>query len=176
LPGATNSEGLASFANIIGKAGKLEFRLVDTTVSPQDAQQDRAPLDDDLLYATVGSQTLPMLVKKQVLVEGEDLIDAQPWVDSRTGASAVNFKFNSAGTTKFGRATQENIGRPLAIILDNDIISAPVIRTPILGGSGQISGNFTAESASALAHLLRAGALPVNFKLLEIRHVQPASH
>jgi preprotein translocase subunit SecD len=159
--------------DILGKTAKLEFRMVDTSMSPQDALQGRAPSDTEVLKERQGNQEVPVLVKKQALVEGADLTDAQASFDQRTGEPIVNFKFNSAGARKFGRATQENVGRPFAIVLDNEVISAPVIREPILGGSGQISGNFTVESANNLAILLRAGALPAKLTVIEQRVVGP---
>jgi preprotein translocase subunit SecD len=158
---------------ILGKTAKLEFRLVDTSMNPQDALQGRAPSDEEVLFEKSGDQKVPFLVKKQALVEGADLTDAQASFDQRTGEPIVNFKFNGTGARKFGRATQDNVGRPFAIVLDNDIISAPVIREPILGGSGQISGSFTVESANNLAILLRAGALPAKLTVIEQRVVGP---
>ena len=106
-------------------------------------------------------------------MDGSDLTDAQASFDQRTNEPIVNFKFNLSGARKFGAATQENVGRPFAIVLDNEVISAPVIREPILGGSGQISGNFTVESANNLAILLRAGALPAKLTPIEQRVVGP---
>jgi len=106
-------------------------------------------------------------------VSGGDLTDAQPQFDPRTGEPIVSFKFNSSGARKFAQATTENVGQPFAIILDNEVISAPVIREPILGGSGQISGSFTVQSANDLAILLRAGALPAPLTIIEERTVGP---
>ena len=158
---------------ILGRTAKLEFRLVDTSMSAQDALQGRAPSDTEVLFEKQGDQRVPILVKRQALVEGADLTDAQASFDQRTGEPIVNFKFNSTGARKFGRVTQDNVGRPFAIVLDNEVISAPVIREPILGGSGQISGSFTVESANNLAILLRAGALPAKLTVIEQRVVGP---
>ena len=116
---------------------------------------------------------MPYLVQDQVLVSGEDLVDAQATFDQRTNEPVVSFRFDTKGAQRFGAATQQNVGKPFAIILDNQVISAPVIREPILGGSGQISGNFTAQSANDLAVLLRAGALPANLTIVEERTVGP---
>jgi preprotein translocase subunit SecD len=113
------------------------------------------------------------LIYKQILVEGADLTDAQASFDQRTSEPVVNFKFNTTGARKFGTATQENVGRPFAIVLDNEVISAPVIREPILGGSGQISGRFTVEDTTKLSILLRAGALPAKLTPIEQRVVGP---
>ena len=113
----------------------------------------------------------PYLLEKRVIVSGDELTDAQPGFDQRTSEPIVTFKFNTSGARKFAQVTQENVGRPFAIVLDDKVISAPVIREPILGGSGQISGNFTVESANNLAILLRAGALPAKLTVIEQRVV-----
>jgi preprotein translocase subunit SecD len=158
---------------ILGRTAKLEFRMVDSSMSAQDALQGRVPADSEILYEKEGDQRVPILLYKQVLVAGADLTDAQASFDQRTSEPIVDFKFNIAGARKFATATQENVGRPFAIVLDNEVISAPVIREPILGGSGQISGNFTVESANNLAILLRAGALPAKLTPIEQRVVGP---
>ncbi|MDO8875454.1 MAG: protein translocase subunit SecD, partial [Pseudolabrys sp.] len=113
------------------------------------------------------------LIEKRILVSGGELTDAQPGFDQRTSEPIVSFRFNTAGARKFAQATQENVGKPFAIVLDNEVISAPVIREPILGGSGQISGSFTVQSANDLAILLRAGALPAPLTIIEERTVGP---
>src|SRR5204862_7260197 len=110
-------------------------------------------------------------IQKRIMVSGEDLTDAQPGFDQRTSEPIVSFRFNSSGARKFAQVTQENVGRPFAIVLDNEVISAPVIREPILGGSGQISGSFTVQGANELAILLRAGALPAPLTVIEQRVV-----
>jgi preprotein translocase subunit SecD len=157
---------------LLGKTAKMEFRMVDTGVSPEQAQQGNLPPDDDLLMSA-SSPKVPYVVKKQVLVSGGDLTDAQTAFDPRTGEPVVSFKFNSSGSRKFAQATTENVGQPFAIVLDNEVISAPVIREPITGGQGQISGNFTVQSANDLAILLRAGALPAPLTVIEERTVGP---
>src|SRR5690606_7705578 len=95
----------------------------------------------------------------------------QPGFDQRTNEPIVTFRFNTSGARRFAQATQQNVGRPFAIVLDNEVISAPVIREPILGGSGQISGSFTVQEANDLAILLRAGALPAPLTVIEERTV-----
>ena len=107
------------------------------------------------------------------MVAGEDLTDAQPGFDSRTGEPDVNFRFNLRGGQRFGQVTSENVGRLFAIVLDGKVISAPRILGPITGGSGQITGNFTVEQADNLAVLLRAGALPAKLTVVEERTVGP---
>src|ERR1700745_393248 len=111
--------------------------------------------------------------KKQALLSGGDLTDAQTGFDQRTSEPVVNFKFNTAGSRKFAQATTENVQQPFAIVLDNQVISAPVLREPITGGQGQISGNFTVQSANDLAVLLRAGALPAPLTVVEERTIGP---
>jgi preprotein translocase subunit SecD len=157
---------------LLGKTAKLDFRMVDTGASPEQAVQGRAPPEDDLLYSASAPKT-PYLVEKRVLVAGGDLTDAQPGFDQRTSEPVVNFRFNTSGARKFAQVTQENVGKPFAIVLDNEVISAPVIREPILGGSGQISGSFTVQSANDLSILLRAGALPAPLTIIEERTVGP---
>ena len=157
---------------LLGKTAKLDFRMVDSTISPDQAQQGRLPPDSELLMSA-SSPKVPYVIKKQVLVSGGDLTDAQPGFDQRTGEPIVSFRFNTSGARKFATATLENVGQPFAIVLDNEVISAPVIREPITGGSGQISGSFTVQGANDLAILLRAGALPAPLTIIEERTVGP---
>jgi preprotein translocase subunit SecD len=157
---------------ILGKTAKLDFRMVDVSMPAEQAAQGRVPPDSEILYSSTQPRT-PYLVEKRILVSGGDLTDAQPGFDQRTNEPIVSFRFNTSGARKFAQVTQENVGKPFAIILDNEVISAPVIREPILGGSGQISGSFTVESANQLAVLLRAGALPAPLTIIEERTVGP---
>ena len=169
VPGLQDPQHLI---DIIGQTAKMDFRMVDSTVPIDQALAGRAPPDSEILPSTEGSKT-PYVVKKQVLVSGGDLTDAQPGFDQRSGEPIVSFRFNTSGARKFAQATSENVGQPFAIILDNKVISAPVIREPITGGSGQISGNFTVQQANDLAILLRAGALPAKLTVIEQRTVGP---
>jgi SecD/SecF fusion protein len=169
VPGLQNPQRLK---DIIGQTAKLTFQMVDTSVPVQDAMKNRPPPGDSILYSQ-DDPPVPYLVENRVIVSGEDLSNATPTYNSQTNEPVVSFTFNSRGATRFGQATQQNVGKPFAIVLDNQIISAPVIREPILGGSGQISGNFTAESANDLAVLLRAGALPAKLTIIEERTVGP---
>jgi preprotein translocase subunit SecD len=157
---------------LLGKTAKLDFHMVDTSVPAQEAAQGHVPPDDEILYGT-SEPKIPYLIEKRVLVSGADLTDAQPGFDPRTSEPIVSFRFNTSGARKFAQVTQENVGKPFAIVLDNQVISAPVIREPILGGSGQISGSFTVQSANDLAILLRAGALPAPLTIIEERTVGP---
>src|SRR6516162_9187780 len=151
---------------ILGKTAKLDFRMVDSSMAPEQAEQAH-PADSEILPGETPGQKY--LIEKRVLVSGADLTDAQPGFDQRTNEPVVNFRFNSAGARKFAEVTQANVGKPFAIVLDNKVISAPVIREPILGGSGIISGSFTVQSASDLALLLRAGALPAPIRFARVR-------
>jgi len=155
---------------ILGKTAKLDFRMVDQSMPAEQAVETRPPPDSEILD---GEGNQKYLIEKRVLVSGADLTDAQPGFDQRTSEPVVNFRFNSTGARKFAEATQANVGKPFAIVLDNKVISAPVIREPILGGAGQISGRFTVEQANDLAILLRAGALPAPLTIIEERTVGP---
>ncbi|HEX2653877.1 MAG TPA: protein translocase subunit SecD [Xanthobacteraceae bacterium] len=168
VPGLQDPQHLKE---ILGKTAKLTFRLVDVNNSLEQAVQGRVPLEDELLQGE--KDNIPYLIEKRIMVSGEDLTDAQPGFDQRSGEPIVTFRFNTNGARRFAQTTQENVGRPFAIVLDNKVISAPVIREPILGGSGQISGNFTVEGANDLSILLRAGALPAPLTIIEERTVGP---
>src|SRR5712672_1070840 len=157
---------------LLGKTAKLDFRMVDLTVPADQASQGRVPPDSEVLMSSTAPK-IPYVIKKQVLVSGADLTDAQPGFDQRSGEPIVSFRFNTSGSRKFAQATLENVGQPFAIVLDNKVISAPVIREPITGGSGQISGSFTVQAANDLAILLRAGALPAPLTVIEQRTVGP---
>lgn len=159
--------------DIIGKTAKLTFRLVDRTMTAEQALQTKPPPESEILYGTQAEGKRPYLIEKRVIVTGEDLTDAQPGFDQRSSEPIVNFKFNLSGARRFGTVTTENIGNPFAIILDNEVISAPTIRDAITQGAGQISGSFTVESANNLAILLRAGALPAPLTPIEQRVVGP---
>jgi len=155
---------------ILGKTAKLDFRMVDLSMTPEQAAEAH-PSDSEILDGEQPGQKY--LIEKRVLVSGADLTDAQPGFDQRTNEPIVTFRFNSSGARKFAEATQANVGKPFAIVLDNKVVSAPVIREPILGGSGQISGNFSVQQANDLAILLRAGALPAPLTIVEERTVGP---
>ncbi len=157
---------------LLGQTAKLTFRMVDTTMSAEQALQSRPPAESSILYSN-DQPPQPYLIQNQILVSGEDLIDAQPGFEQQTREPVVSFRFNANGARRFAAATQANVGRPFAIILDNEVISAPRINEPILGGTGQISGGFTVQQANDLSILLRAGALPAPLKVIEERTVGP---
>src|SRR5262249_12438483 len=123
------------------------------------------------VYGSESEGKQPFLLEKGVIVSGEELTDAQPGFDQRSGDPIVKLTCNSSGERKFAQVASENVGPPIAIVLDDQVISAPVLREPITGGQGQISGNFTVESVTNLAILLRAGALPAKLTVIEQRVV-----
>src|SRR5215471_9519404 len=157
--------------DLVGKTAKLDFRMVDETMTPDQALANRPPPESEILYGTAREGRVPYVIEKRILVSGADLTDAQPGFDPRTSEPVVNFRFNSAGARKFGAATVDNVGKRFAAVLDKEVLTAPVIREPILQGSGQISGSFTLESANDLAILMRAGALPAKLTTIEKRVV-----
>ncbi len=168
LPGVDNPERIKA---LIGQTAKLSFQLVDPSASAQEAVQGRVPPGSKLVPSVDRQGPSHYVVQRRVMVSGENLVDAQPsFQDNRP---VVSFRFDSIGGRRFGQATTENVGRPFAIILDDKVISAPVIREPILGGTGIISGSFSVQEAQDLALLLRAGALPAPLTVLEERSVGP---
>jgi preprotein translocase subunit SecD len=171
VPGLQNPAALKA---LLGKTAKLEFKLVDVTASPSDVAAGRAPVGSQILPYPDNPQGVPVIaVHRGVLISGDQLIDARQEFDQRTNAPVVTIRFNGQGGRRFAKVTQENVNKPFAIILDNSVISAPNINEPILGGTAQISGNFTVESANELAIALRSGKLPVDLKVIEERTVGP---
>ena len=149
---------------VVGKTAKLTFQMVDETVTEEEMAAGRIPPGSVIVLSEDGYAPAYVL-KKRALVSGDDLVDAGQAFDSQTGGAVVSFRFGGPGARKFGDATARNVGKRFAIVLDNKVISAPNIQGPITGGSGQITGNFTPESASELALLLRSGALPAPLKV-----------
>lgn len=155
--------------DIIGKTAKLTFQMVDETVTPEDVQAGRIPPGSEVLP---GDQYSPYyVVKKRALVSGEELTNAQQQFDPQSGNPVVALTFNASGGRKFGDLTARNVGKRFAIVLDDKVLSAPVINGPITGGSGIITGNFTVQSANELSLLLRSGALPAPLNVEDQRTV-----
>ena len=163
LPGLQNPEYVKT---LLGKTAKMAFHMVDSRSTAADARRGKLSSTSRLVNSVDGET---LVISRKPVVGGENLIDAQP--SFQEGSPVVSFKFNGLGGKKFGEATKNNVGERLAIVLDNEVISAPVIQGAILGGSGVISGNFTVKSASDLALLLRSGALPAPLEVLEERTV-----
>lgn len=157
----------ARLKSLLGQTAKLTFHVVN-----MNASEDNIPAGSKLLYNN-DDPKLAFVVKKRSIISGENLIDSQPGFDSQSNQPIVNFRFDTAGAKSFGKITAQYVGKPFAIVLDDVVISSPIINEPILGGSGQISGDFTLEEANDLSILLRAGALPVPLIILEERTVGP---
>ncbi len=159
---------------ILQTTAKMTFQLVDESADVTQAQKGIVPIGDELLDLKPGRKGVkppPIVVQKRVMVAGDRLIDAQAAFDQQTGQPDVTFKFDSVGAREFGDVTKDNVGRRFAIVLDKQVITDPTIQQVILGGSGQITGNFTTQDANDLAVLLRAGALPAPLKPINQRTV-----
>ena len=165
VPGIGSAEELKA---LIGTTARLTFNPVVGRTSDSDAD----PGPGNVIYPAMDDPNTYYILERTPVVTGEELVDAQPTFD-KNGRPAVNFRFNPTGARKFGDYTAENIGSPFAIVLDEEVISAPVIQDYIAGGSGIITGNFTVEESTNLAVLLRAGALPAELVFLEERTVGP---
>jgi preprotein translocase subunit SecD len=162
-PGESDPQRLM---DVVGQTAKLTFQMVDEGVGAQDAKAI-VPPDDEVLPSEERSGSPFIVVKKRVSVDGGMLTHAQQGFNQQTGEAVVEFRLNGAGAHRFGQVTTENVGHRFAIVLDNKVISAPVIQTPIIGGQGEITGNFTVDSATQLALLLNSGALPAPLKVVE---------
>lgn len=164
VPGFGDSERLKE---LISQTARLTFHLVYPSMTAAQAQAQGLPAGTMIVPSADGFDEL---LYEDVALGGEQLVDAQPAFD-QNGRSVVTFRFNTQGALTFGEITSQNVGRRFAIVLDDQVITAPTIQQPITGGTGQISGSFTAESASDLAVLLRAGALPATLDVIEERTV-----
>jgi preprotein translocase subunit SecD len=166
--------------NLIGKTALLEFKLVDEEHNVDEAVKGRVPQGLELLYQemkdpnTGAVQRVPFLVQKRTYMTGDTLTDARVSFDSQFNEPYVSLDFDKRGARLFEKITEENVKKRLAIVLDNHVYSAPVIQEKISGGQARITGNFTAEEASDLAIVLRAGSLPAPVEILEERTVGPS--
>ena len=160
LPGLDDPMRIKS---LLGKTANLTFRFV--------TQNNNETFGVEKLFYENSSDTL--LVSKRIILSGDNLLDAQPQMNNQTNETIVSFTLDRVGAKRFGKATSNGIGKQLAIVLDGKIVSAPVIRDIIASGNGQISGNFTFQSATDLALLLRSGALPAPLNIIEERTVGP---
>jgi preprotein translocase subunit SecD len=171
VPGLDSPESLMS---LIGRTASLEFRMVNFEADPNMALACQAPIGSEAMpYANQEDGTGCVIVQRRVMVSGDQLENAQQGFDQRNGQVTVNLTFDGAGGRAFGRVTQENVGRPFAIILDGEVLSAPNINEPILGGNAQISGSFSVQTANELAIALRSGRLPIELAVIENRTVGP---
>ncbi|MGB7203990.1 MAG: protein translocase subunit SecD, partial [Anderseniella sp.] len=170
VPGLQDPQRLKE---LLGQTAQLQFRLLSDN-QPTGAG-GQVPLDaEELPDRTTPSILYWVQTSRSATVDGEDLNDAQTGFDQRTNEPIVNFRFNTSGATRFCTLTQNNVGRPFAIVLDDKVISAPRINEQICGGSGQISGNFSVNEANDLAIVLRSGALPAKLTIVEERTVGPS--
>ena len=171
VPGLQNPEQLKA---LIGRTARLEFKLV-VPIPPDQLAAGRAPIGTQILPYPDGQRygQATIAVQRRAIITGDMISSARQGFDSQSGAPVVNISFDSNGTRRFARVTQENVNKPFAIILDNVVLSAPNIHEPILGGTAQISGNFTVESANDLAISLQSGSLPVALRVVEERNVGP---
>ncbi len=160
LPGLDNPDRIKS---LLGKTANLTFQFI-TQNSGESFGTEKLSFEDG---------TEEAIVSKRIILSGDNLVDAKPSMNSQTNETVVSFSLDRVGAKKFGKATSSGVGKRLAIVLDGKIISAPSVREPIIGGSGQISGNFTFQSATDLALLLRSGALPAPLNIIEERTVGP---
>lgn len=169
-PGLADPQRLKA---LVGQTAQLSFHLVQSMLTA--AQAAAAPPQPGTIQVPASTDPSQIYVVDDTpLMTGEDLSDAQAGFDQRTTEPVVNFRLSGGGARKFADVTTQNVGKPFAIVLDNAVISAPVIREPIIGGSGQISGSFTVQTANDLAILLRAGSLPAKLTIVEERTVGPS--
>ena len=166
-PGESDPEKLKA---VIGKTAKLTFQMVDDSVTTEEAAAGRVPPGSILLPSDEAYYPAGVIVKRRVDVSGDALTNAQPSFD-QNGRPSLNFRFNGQGAHRFAMITSQNLGKRFAIVLDGRVISSPTIQSAITGGSGEITGNFTQESANQLANLLRSGALPAKLNVQEQRTV-----
>ena len=168
VPGFEDSDRLK---DIISRTARLTFHLVYPGMTAAQAEQQGLPPGTMIVPSAEGGAEL---LYEDVAIGGESLVDSQPGYDQQTTRPVVTFRFDTRGALTFGEITSRNVNRRFAIVLDNQVITAPVIQQPITGGSGQISGTFTTQSANDLAVLLRAGALPATLDIIEERSVGPS--
>ncbi len=177
LPGVKDPERAIS---LLGKTARLEFKMVDETANLTDALAGKLPSGSQLLYernvnrATGAETETPLVVIDKTVLTGDLLSDANVRIDTRFNEPYVSIDFNAVGAKRFEQITASNVGKRMAIVLDDNIYSAPVIRERIAGGSAQISGSFTSQEATDLAIILRAGSLPAPVQILENRTVGPS--
>ncbi|HTN15158.1 MAG TPA: protein translocase subunit SecD [Sphingomonadaceae bacterium] len=172
VPGLSDPEALKS---LLGQTAKLEFKLVDTTALQSDIAQGIAPPGSEIVPYAPGTPLAgtAIAVKRLGGIRGDSLTNAQQSFEQRSNQAVVDITFDQAGGKKFADLTARNVGKPFAIILDGQVLSAPNINEPILGGRAQISGSFTTESANQLAISLRSGALPVDLTVIQQGTVGP---
>jgi len=172
VPGLENPDALK---DLLGQTAELEFKLVDTSALPADVAQGIAPPGSEIVPGAPGGdyQGTALAVRRLGGIRGDSLTDATQSFEPQTNQPVVSITFDSQGARRFADLTTQNVNRQFAIILDGEVLSAPNINEPILGGQAQISGSFTVETANQLAISLRSGALPVDLTVIEERTVGP---
>jgi preprotein translocase subunit SecD len=166
VPGLKDPQALK---DLLGQTAELEFKLVDQNALQSDIAQGIAPPGSEILPGAAGGDYAgsQIAVRRLGGIRGDSLIDAKATFDQQTGEQIVNIQFDPQGGARFARLTSENVGKPFAIILDGEVISAPTIEEPIIGGQARITGSFTPDDANQLAINLRSGALPVDLTVVE---------
>jgi preprotein translocase subunit SecD len=170
LPGVNDPERVVA---VFARKVRVAIRLVDVSMPAEDALRNGPPAGSEVLYGF--KDKTPYLLLKESALDGDDLADAGPGFAPGTEKPIASLRFNARGARRLAHITEENVGKPFAIVLDDRVLSAPVIREPITGGSGQISGDFTLEEANSIAMMLRACALPGRLSVVEQQVVAPAA-
>ncbi len=171
VPGLQDPQALK---DLLGQTARLEFRMVDDNANPAEVAAGRVPVGSELVPNADPTAPVPFeVLRRQVMISGDQLVDARQSFDQDGNAPVVTIRFDAAGGATFARVTAQAVGKRFAMVLDGKVLSAPSINEPILGGSAQISGNFTVESANNLAISLRSGSLPVKMAVVEERTVSP---
>jgi protein-export membrane protein SecD len=167
VPGVTDTNEIK---RKISRTAKMSFRAIEGIATPEQAKTGRPPVGTEFLTSDESAEP-PLIVRNRIIVGGDNLTNSAPFFDTQSGQWVVTMRFDGPGARRWANWTQENVGNRFAVVLDGKVISSPRVREPILGGSGQIEGGFTAESAAELATLLRAGALPADLTTIEERTV-----
>lgn len=164
VPGLGNPQALI---DLLGRTASLSFQMVDETADPGEVAAGRAPIGDVILpYPAMGNGA-KIALNRRAIITGDQLVDARQSFDQQTGQPIVSMRFNTVGGKAFARVTSQNVGKKFAIVVDDIVISAPVIQSEILGGTGQIQGSFTVDSANQLAIALRSGKLPIPLQVVD---------
>jgi preprotein translocase subunit SecD len=171
LPGVSDPERVTA---MFSKKARITFRLVDETMSAAEALKGQPPASSEVLYDF--KTKAPYLVLKDVAMDGDDVADVAPGFAPQSHDPIASFRFNARGARHFAQITTDNISKPFAIVLDDQVISMSVIREPITGGTAQISGNFTLEDANTIVMLLRSGLLPGRLTVVDRQVVEPAGN
>jgi preprotein translocase subunit SecD len=171
LPGVPDPESVTA---MFSKKARIAFRLVDVSMTATKALEGTPPLASEVLYDF--KTKTPYLLLKEIAMEGDDITDAAPGFDPRSQQPIASFRFNARGTRRFAHITGDNVGRPFAIVLDDQVLSESVIQEPIQGGSVVISGNFTLEDANTVAMMLRSGTLPGRLSVVDRQVVEPTGN